>query len=138
MGNKATYGWDDVNQVTVLQREKEEAHDYRYFPDPDLVPVEIDETWLGEIRSRLCELPIQMQMRFVSRVRPERLRRGRPDGRPRDRRVLRPDRQTRRRPQARLQPADPDGPETRQRKEYPRRPASGHAGRTGQSGQNGR
>lgn len=66
MGNKATYGWDDVNQMTVLQREKEEAHDYRYFPDPDLVPVKIDETWLGEIKSRLCELPIQMQMRFVS------------------------------------------------------------------------
>jgi aspartyl-tRNA(Asn)/glutamyl-tRNA(Gln) amidotransferase subunit B len=65
MGNKATYGWDDVNQMTVLQREKEEAHDYRYFPDPDLVPVEVDEKWLGEIRSRLCELPIQMQMRFV-------------------------------------------------------------------------
>ncbi|MHC4950517.1 MAG: Asp-tRNA(Asn)/Glu-tRNA(Gln) amidotransferase subunit GatB, partial [Planctomycetota bacterium] len=66
MGNKSTYGWDDDNQVTVLQREKEEAHDYRYFPDPDLVPVEVDETWLSEIKSRLCELPIQMQKRFVS------------------------------------------------------------------------
>jgi aspartyl-tRNA(Asn)/glutamyl-tRNA(Gln) amidotransferase subunit B len=65
MGNKSTYGWDDVNQTTVLQREKEEAHDYRYFPDPDLVPVEVDDKWLGEIKSRLCELPIQMQMRFV-------------------------------------------------------------------------
>ena len=66
MGNKSTYGWDDDNQVTVLQREKEEAHDYRYFPDPDLVPVEVDEIWLSEIKSRLCELPIQMQKRFVS------------------------------------------------------------------------
>ena len=65
MGNKATYGWDDDKQVTVLQREKEEAHDYRYFPDPDLVPVEVDEAWLGEIKSRLCELPIQMQLRFA-------------------------------------------------------------------------
>ncbi|MHC4927351.1 MAG: Asp-tRNA(Asn)/Glu-tRNA(Gln) amidotransferase subunit GatB, partial [Planctomycetota bacterium] len=66
MGNKATYGWDDDNQMTVLQREKEEAHDYRYFPDPDLVPVDIDDAWLTEIKSRLCELPIQMQMRFVN------------------------------------------------------------------------
>ena len=64
MGNKCTYGWDDDKQVTVLQREKEEAHDYRYFPDPDLVPVEVDDVWLGEIKSRLCELPIQMQLRF--------------------------------------------------------------------------
>ena len=66
MGNKSTYGWDDDKQMTVLQREKEEAHDYRYFPDPDLVPVEVDETWLNEIKSRLCELPLQMQSRFIS------------------------------------------------------------------------
>ncbi len=65
MGNKATYGWDDDKQMTVLQREKEEAHDYRYFPDPDLVPVDIDDAWLGEIKGRLCELPIQMQVRFA-------------------------------------------------------------------------
>ncbi len=64
MGNKRTYGWDDAKQMTVLQREKEEAHDYRYFPDPDLVPVEVDSAWLGDITSRLCELPIQMQLRF--------------------------------------------------------------------------
>ena len=66
MGNKATYGWDDDKQVTVLQREKEEAHDYRYFPDPDLVPVEMSDEWESEIRSRLCELPMQMQQRFVA------------------------------------------------------------------------
>ena len=65
MGNKCTYGWDDDKQITVLQREKEEAHDYRYFPDPDLVPVKVDEAWLNEIKSRLCELPIQMQLRFA-------------------------------------------------------------------------
>lgn len=63
-GGKTTRGWDDVNEMTVLQREKEEAHDYRYFPDPDLVPVEIDCQWLDEIRSRLCELPLAKQMRF--------------------------------------------------------------------------
>jgi len=65
MGNKSTRGWDDDGEVTVLQREKEEAPDYRYFPEPDLVPVELAEQWLNEIKSRLCELPIQKQMRFV-------------------------------------------------------------------------
>jgi len=65
MGNKSTRGWDDVNEMTVLQREKEEAHDYRYFPDPDLVPVTTTPQWLDEIRSRLCELPVQRQIRYV-------------------------------------------------------------------------
>jgi aspartyl-tRNA(Asn)/glutamyl-tRNA(Gln) amidotransferase subunit B len=66
MGNKSTRGWDDVNQVTVLQREKEEAHDYRYFPDPDLLPVTVDEEWLGRIRKRMCELPLEKQTRYVT------------------------------------------------------------------------
>jgi len=66
IGNKTTRGWDDANEITVLQREKEEAHDYRYFPDPDLVPVEVSDQWLEQIRSRLCELPIKKQMRYVS------------------------------------------------------------------------
>jgi len=66
MGNKSTRGWDDEKEVTVLQREKEEAHDYRYFPEPDLVPVELTEKWLSDIRSRLCELPIKKQIRFVT------------------------------------------------------------------------
>ena len=48
MGNKSTRGWDDVHEATVLQREKEEAHDYRYFPDPDLVPVTTTPQWLAE------------------------------------------------------------------------------------------
>jgi aspartyl-tRNA(Asn)/glutamyl-tRNA(Gln) amidotransferase subunit B len=65
MGNKTTRGWDDEREVTVLQREKEEAHDYRYFPDPDLVPVELTPEWLEEIRSRLCELPLERQMRYI-------------------------------------------------------------------------
>jgi aspartyl-tRNA(Asn)/glutamyl-tRNA(Gln) amidotransferase subunit B len=65
MGNKRTFGWDDANQVTVLQREKEEAHDYRYFPEPDLVPVEMSEEWLGEIKGWLPELPLTRQMRFA-------------------------------------------------------------------------
>ncbi len=65
MGSKTTRGWDDGREVTVLQREKEEAHDYRYFPEPDLVPVELTEKWLEEIRGRLCELPLKKQMRYV-------------------------------------------------------------------------
>jgi aspartyl-tRNA(Asn)/glutamyl-tRNA(Gln) amidotransferase subunit B len=65
MGNKTTRGWDDEREVTVLQREKEEAHDYRYFPEPDLVPVELTPEWLQEIRNRLCELPLKRQMRYI-------------------------------------------------------------------------
>ena len=65
MGNKTTRGWDDEREVTVLQREKEEAHDYRYFPEPDLVPVELTAEWLQDIRGRLCELPIKRQLRYV-------------------------------------------------------------------------
>jgi len=64
-GNKTTRGWDDSKEVTILQREKEEAPDYRYFPEPDLVPVELTEQWLEDIKSRLCELPIKKQMRYV-------------------------------------------------------------------------
>ncbi|MCU0915509.1 MAG: Asp-tRNA(Asn)/Glu-tRNA(Gln) amidotransferase subunit GatB [Planctomycetes bacterium] len=65
MGNKSTRGWNDVDEVTVLQREKEEAHDYRYFPDPDLVPVVTTPQWIDEIRARLCELPVRRQVRYV-------------------------------------------------------------------------
>jgi aspartyl-tRNA(Asn)/glutamyl-tRNA(Gln) amidotransferase subunit B len=65
MGNKTTRGWDDEKEITVLQREKEEAHDYRYFPEPDLVPVELTQQWLEDIKSRMCELPLKKQMRYV-------------------------------------------------------------------------
>ncbi|MCK4914374.1 MAG: Asp-tRNA(Asn)/Glu-tRNA(Gln) amidotransferase subunit GatB [Planctomycetes bacterium] len=65
-GNKTTRGWDDDAGKTVLQREKEEANDYRYFPDPDLVPVEFTDSWLAEIRAGLCEMPIKRQLRFVN------------------------------------------------------------------------
>jgi len=63
---KSTRGWDDDREVTFLQREKEEAPDYRYFPEPDLVPVELTAEWLDDIRSHLCELPITKQMRYVN------------------------------------------------------------------------
>jgi aspartyl-tRNA(Asn)/glutamyl-tRNA(Gln) amidotransferase subunit B len=64
-GNKTTRGWDDEKERTVLQREKEEANDYRYFPDPDLVPVILTQEWLEDIKSRLCELPLKKQMRYI-------------------------------------------------------------------------
>ena len=44
--------WDDAQGVTNSMRSKEEAHDYRYFPDPDLVPVMVDEAWIAKIRDR--------------------------------------------------------------------------------------
>ncbi len=62
---KQNRGWNDVRNETVFQREKEEAHDYRYFPEPDLVPVELDDVWLGNIKAGICELPIAMKKRFV-------------------------------------------------------------------------
>jgi aspartyl-tRNA(Asn)/glutamyl-tRNA(Gln) amidotransferase subunit B len=49
--------WDVANGITVPMRGKEEAHDYRYFPDPDLVPVEIDNDWMDSIKSEIPELP---------------------------------------------------------------------------------
>ena len=56
----------DVNQgVTVSMRGKEEAHDYRYFPDPDLVPLKVEEKWIEEIRESLPELPDDKKERFV-------------------------------------------------------------------------
>ena len=61
---KQNRGWDDVKEETVFQREKEEAQDYRYFPEPDLVPVEIDDEWLERIRGSIDELPAAMEQRF--------------------------------------------------------------------------
>lgn len=62
--SKATAGWDDAQGVTKIQRRKEEASDYRYFPEPDLVPVEVDEPWLTRVRESLPELPAQRRARF--------------------------------------------------------------------------
>jgi aspartyl-tRNA(Asn)/glutamyl-tRNA(Gln) amidotransferase subunit B len=57
--------WDANGGITVSMRGKEEAHDYRYFPDPDLVPLRIDAPWVEKIRKSLPELPIQKRERFV-------------------------------------------------------------------------
>ncbi len=58
--------WDDAQGITNPMRSKEEAHDYRYFPDPDLVPVVVDEAWVARIREDLPELPQAMRERFVN------------------------------------------------------------------------
>jgi aspartyl-tRNA(Asn)/glutamyl-tRNA(Gln) amidotransferase subunit B len=65
-GVKSTRGWDDVKQVTVMQRSKEDAHDYRYFPEPDLVPLEVDDAWRDAVRARLPELPMHRRARYES------------------------------------------------------------------------
>lgn len=59
-----TRHWDENRSVTVSMRGKEEAHDYRYFPDPDLVPLVIDRAWVEEIRRSLPELPDARRERF--------------------------------------------------------------------------
>jgi aspartyl-tRNA(Asn)/glutamyl-tRNA(Gln) amidotransferase subunit B len=58
-------GWLDDRGITEFQRIKEAAHDYRYFPDPDLVPVTLDAAWLGEVRASLPEQPVARRRRFA-------------------------------------------------------------------------
>ncbi len=57
--------WDSEKDVTVSMRSKEEAHDYRYFPEPDLVPLEVPVEWVEKIRKALPELPQAKRERFV-------------------------------------------------------------------------
>ena len=57
--------WDTVKNRTTSMRSKEEAHDYRYFPDPDLLPLVIDKAWIKAVRSTLPELPDQKKKRFI-------------------------------------------------------------------------
>ena len=63
---KTTRGWNDVEEVTKPQREKETAADYRYFPEPDLVPVVVDDAWKERVRASIGELPAARRKRFES------------------------------------------------------------------------
>jgi aspartyl-tRNA(Asn)/glutamyl-tRNA(Gln) amidotransferase subunit B len=63
---KATHGWNADRGVTIPQRGKEEAADYRYFPDPDLCPVTCTEEQIEAIRSTLCELPASRRGRYIN------------------------------------------------------------------------
>jgi aspartyl-tRNA(Asn)/glutamyl-tRNA(Gln) amidotransferase subunit B len=60
-----TRGWDEARNVTVSQRSKEEAEDYRYFPEPDLPPLIVERAWVDKIRATLPELPDVKFERFV-------------------------------------------------------------------------
>lgn len=61
-----TRRWDDVAGITETMRTKEDAHDYRYFPCPDLMPFLVEEQWLADIQSRVVELPLARKRRLVS------------------------------------------------------------------------
>jgi aspartyl-tRNA(Asn)/glutamyl-tRNA(Gln) amidotransferase subunit B len=63
---KSTRGWRDDEGISFLQRSKEEAHDYRYFPEPDLVPFVPDRRWVDEMRASVPELPEKRRRRFVT------------------------------------------------------------------------
>jgi aspartyl-tRNA(Asn)/glutamyl-tRNA(Gln) amidotransferase subunit B len=58
--------WDSEKELTSPMRTKEEAHDYRYFPEPDLVPITVEDKWIEEIRASLPELPDVKRERFIS------------------------------------------------------------------------
>jgi len=60
-----TRTWDEDKSKTISMRGKEEANDYRYFPEPDLVPLEINESWENEIKEKLPELPAVRKKRFI-------------------------------------------------------------------------
>jgi aspartyl-tRNA(Asn)/glutamyl-tRNA(Gln) amidotransferase subunit B len=60
-----TMGWNENKQETFSQRGKEEAHDYRYFPEPDLPPLQIAESWIAAVRATLPELPDAKQQRYL-------------------------------------------------------------------------
>jgi len=59
--------WNTAEQKTISMRSKEEAHDYRYFPEPDLPPLVVNEKWQAEIRARMPELPEAKKHRFCER-----------------------------------------------------------------------
>jgi aspartyl-tRNA(Asn)/glutamyl-tRNA(Gln) amidotransferase subunit B len=64
-GEKETAGWDETRGVTVVQRRKEEAADYRYFPEPDLVTVAVDAAWRDRVRAETGELPAAQRVRLA-------------------------------------------------------------------------
>lgn len=61
-----TRGWDDTKLVTFSQRTKEDAHDYRYFPDPDLPPVTLDEAYVSKIKAEMPAMPDEWRRKLVS------------------------------------------------------------------------
>src|SRR5215471_7913541 len=66
--HQETRGWVETKGVTVPQRSKEYAHDYRYFPEPDLPPLLISRDWVEELRARLPELPDARRARYIEQI----------------------------------------------------------------------
>src|SRR5690348_228590 len=64
--HQETRGWVETKGITVPQRSKEQAHDYRYFPEPDLPPLLISRAWVEELRAQLPELPEARRARYMS------------------------------------------------------------------------
>jgi aspartyl-tRNA(Asn)/glutamyl-tRNA(Gln) amidotransferase subunit B len=64
--NQETRRWDDEGGITENMRSKEQAHDYRYFPEPDLMPFEPSSAWLGEVSKLVVELPLARKRRFMT------------------------------------------------------------------------
>ena len=60
-----TLGWDEEAEITFAQRSKEDAHDYRYFPEPDLPPLIVEQDWVEQVAADLPELPRRKARRFV-------------------------------------------------------------------------
>lgn len=60
-----TRRWDDVGGITESMRTKEYAHDYRYLPDPDLMPAQPSDEWLADVKRRMVELPLARKQRFI-------------------------------------------------------------------------
>lgn len=67
--HQETRRWDDDGGLTEPMRSKEHAHDYRYFPDPDLLPFEPSDAWLADVRRRVVELPLARKQRFMQTYR---------------------------------------------------------------------
>lgn len=65
---QSTYRWDPEKKETVLMRSKEQSQDYRYFPEPDLVPIILTEAYIEEIRQSLPELPLQRERRYAQKL----------------------------------------------------------------------
>ena len=66
--HQETRRWDDEKGETYAMRSKENAQDYRYFPDPDLIPIELTEEWVEEMRSQMPELPQAKRERYVNEL----------------------------------------------------------------------
>ncbi|MDR4509225.1 MAG: Asp-tRNA(Asn)/Glu-tRNA(Gln) amidotransferase subunit GatB [Candidatus Brocadiaceae bacterium] len=67
--DRETRLWDEANEKSLRMRSKEEAQDYRYFPEPDLLPIMIDDEWISVIKATIPELPLAREKRFVEEFR---------------------------------------------------------------------